>query len=183
MRAYFVLKEAGAGLLRSWRGALVALLALVAAALALGLAVAVVQAGAATADELHATGTVKLLCAAGAGLLVLGAALFVANAVRQSILDRRREVEVMRLVGATNWFIRWPFLIEAALIALVGGAVAVALLALARETLIEPLAGHLPLVAAPGTIDFALLALLLPLACVAVTAAGAGLTLRRLLRV
>ena len=47
-----------------------------------------------------------------AALLLVASLLLVANTIRLSIYARRREVEVMRLVGATNWFIRWPFMIE-----------------------------------------------------------------------
>jgi cell division transport system permease protein len=44
--------------------------------------------------------------------------------VRLSIFARRREVEIMRLVGATNWFIRWPFVLEGFITGLVGAIIA-----------------------------------------------------------
>ena len=56
---------------------------------------------------LEATGFVKALTAMLAALLVLASVALVANTIRLSIFARRREVEVMKLVGATNWFIRW----------------------------------------------------------------------------
>src|ERR671910_777970 len=59
-----------------------------------------------------ATGLVKALTAGLAGLLVLASIALIANTIRLSVFARRREVEVMKLVGATNWFIRWPFVIE-----------------------------------------------------------------------
>ena len=43
------------------------------------------------------------------------------NTIRLSIYARRREVEVMQLVGATNWFIRWPFVVEGLVCGLIGG--------------------------------------------------------------
>jgi cell division transport system permease protein len=132
---------------------------------------------------LSATGLVKGLTATLAGLLVLASIALVANTIRLSIFARRREVEVMKLVGATNWFIRWPFVIEGIIVGFFGGLLAVLLLTVAKETLIDPLSEDFALLAAPDTIDFPLLAALLMLACVVVSALGSGITLRRFLRV
>jgi cell division transport system permease protein len=89
----------------------------------------------------------------------------------------------MKLVGATNWFIRWPFVIEGMIVGFLGGVLAILLLALAKTTFVDPLAERFELLAAPDTIDFPLLVILLLLACVAVSALGSGITLRRFLRV
>jgi cell division transport system permease protein len=132
---------------------------------------------------LSATGLVKGLTATLAGLLVLASVALVANTIRLSIFARRREVEVMKLVGATNWFIRWPFVIEGIIVGFFGGLLAVLLLTVAKETLIDPLSEDFAVLAAPETIDFPLLAALLMLACVVVSALGSGITLRRFLRV
>ena len=132
---------------------------------------------------LSATGLVKALAAGLAALLVFASIALVANTIRLSIFARRREVEVMKLVGATNWFIRWPFVIEGVIVGFFGGVLAVLLLAIAKETFIDPLSDDFALLAAPDTIDFPLLVALLLVACVAVSALGSGLTLRRFLRV
>jgi cell division transport system permease protein len=132
---------------------------------------------------LSATGLVKGLTAGFAGLLVLASVALVANTIRLSIFARRREVEVMKLVGATNWFIRWPFVIEGMIVGFFGGLLAVLLLTVAKETLIDPLSEDFALLAAPDTIDFPVLVVLLMLACVVVSALGSGITLRRFLRV
>jgi cell division transport system permease protein len=132
---------------------------------------------------LSATRLVKLLTAGLAALLVFASIARVANTIRLSIFASRREIEVMRLVGATNWFIRWPFVIEGVVVGLLGGVLAVLLLTLAKETFIDPLSDRFALLAAPDTIDFPLLTVLLLLACVAVSAVGSGITLRRFLRV
>jgi cell division transport system permease protein len=132
---------------------------------------------------LSATGLVKALAAGLAALLVFASIALVANTIRLSIFARRREVEVMKLVGATNWFIRWPFVIEGVIVGFLGGVLAVLLLAIAKETFIDPLSDDFALLAAPDTIDFTLLVVLLLVACVAVSALGSGLTLRRFLRV
>ena len=100
-----------------------------------------------------------------------------------AVFARRREVEVMKLVGATNWFIRWPFVIEGMIVGFFGGLLAVLLLTIAKETFIDPLSERFELLAAPETIDFPLLVIVLMVACIAVSALGSGITLRRFLRV
>jgi cell division transport system permease protein len=132
---------------------------------------------------LSATGLVKALTAGLAVLLVLASIALIANTIRLSIFARRREVEVMKLVGATNWFIRWPFVIEGIIVGFLGGLLAVLLLAVVKATFIDPLSDRFALLAAPDTIDFPLLVVLLMFACIAVSALGSGLTLRRFLRV
>jgi cell division transport system permease protein len=132
---------------------------------------------------LSATGLVKLLTAGLAALLLFASIALIANTIRLSIFARRREVEVMKLVGATNWFIRWPFVIEGVAVGFMGGLVAVLLLTVAKETFIDPLSQRFELLAAPSTIDFPLLIALLMIACIVVSALGSGITLRRFLRV
>jgi cell division transport system permease protein len=132
---------------------------------------------------LSATGLVKLLTAGLTTLLVLTSIALVANTIRLSIFSRRREVEVMKLVGATNWFIRWPFVIEGVIVGVMGGVLASLCLLIAKETFVDPLEDRFALLAAPNTIDFKLLIVVLLLACIGVSAAGSGLTLRRFLKV
>jgi cell division transport system permease protein len=132
---------------------------------------------------LSATGLVKLLTAGFAALLLFASVALIANTIRLSIFARRREVEVMKLVGATNWFIRWPFVIEGVVVGFMAGVLAVLLLTIAKETFIDPLSDRFALLAAPNTIDFPLLAALLLFSCVAISALGSGITLRRFLRV
>jgi cell division transport system permease protein len=132
---------------------------------------------------LSATGLVKALTAGLAVLLVLASIALIANTIRLSIFARRREVEVMKLVGATNWFIRWPFVIEGMIVGFLGGLLAVLLLAVVKTTFIDPLSDRFALLAAPDTIDFPLLVAILMVACIGVSALGSGITLRRFLRV
>jgi cell division transport system permease protein len=136
-----------------------------------------------TEKILSATGLVKILTGGLMALLVFASVALVANTLRLSIFARRREVEVMKLVGATNWFIRWPFVIEGVIVGLMGGVLAVLLLTIAKETFIDPLQSRFDLLAAPETINFPLLIVVLLFACVAVSAAGSAITLRRFLRV
>jgi cell division transport system permease protein len=58
------------------------------------------------------------------GIFALAAILLISTTVRLSIFARRREVEIMRLVGATNWFIRWPFVLEGFVTGLLGAVLA-----------------------------------------------------------
>jgi cell division transport system permease protein len=116
-------------------------------------------------------------------LLVLASVLLVSNTIRLSLFSRRREVEVMKLVGATDWFIRWPFMIEGVVLGALGGLMAVLMLAVGKIALIDPLSKDFALIAAPDTIPFLALVALLLGASVGVSAAGSGLSLRRFLRV
>jgi cell division transport system permease protein len=132
---------------------------------------------------LSATRVVKLTMALLAVLLVLASLLLVANTIRLSLYARRREVEVMKLVGATDWFIRWPFVLEGMLVGALGGLLAVLLLGVVKVALVDPLAADFALIAAPETMNFPLLIAVLLGASIAVSALGSGLSLRRFLRV
>lgn len=91
--------------------------------------VAKVNYGGATADNLFKTmKTVRNVGAVIIIALVLTAVFLISNTIRITIMSRRTEIEIMKLVGATNWFIRWPFLIEGAMIGLIGSLIPTALL-------------------------------------------------------
>lgn len=60
--------------------------------------------------------------------LIFTAIFLISNTIRITIFSRRTEIEIMKLVGATNWFIRWPFLIEGALIGLIGSLIPVSII-------------------------------------------------------
>jgi cell division transport system permease protein len=116
-------------------------------------------------------------------LLTLASVLLIANTIRLSLYARRREVEVMKLVGATDWFIRWPFVIEGVVVGAAGGALAIALLGIVKVALLDPLLSGWALVSDIRTMAFPLLTLILLAASAAVSAVGSGLSLRRFLRV
>jgi cell division transport system permease protein len=136
-----------------------------------------------TQKILVATRVVKLTTGLLAVLLVVASVLLVSNTIRLSLFSRRREVEVMKLVGATDWFIRWPFVIEGIVLGALGGTLAILLLLVGKIALLDPLTEQFSLLAAPDTIHFGLLIAVLLAASVAVSAAGSGLSLRRFLRV
>jgi cell division transport system permease protein len=129
------------------------------------------------------TAAVKILLAVIAVLLGVASLFLVANTIRLSIYARRREVEVMRLVGATNWFIRWPFVIEGIVVGVVGAMIAVGILFLGKVTIVDPLSDKFALVENLNTIAFGPLIILLIGSAMAVAALGSGITLRRFLQV
>jgi len=129
------------------------------------------------------TGAIKIVLTAITALLLVASLGLVANTIRLSIYARRREVEVMRLVGATNWFIRWPFILEGLVVGLIGAGTAVVILWLGKVTIVDPLSDRFALVAAQNTIDFLPLVGVLIVSAMAVSALGSGLTLRRFLQV
>jgi cell division transport system permease protein len=130
-----------------------------------------------------ATTAIRWVLAMVSGMLLIASLLLVGNTIRLSIYARRREVEVMRLVGATNWFIRWPFMVEGLVCGLVGGVIAIGLLFLGKQVIVDPLADNFNLINSGDTIPFASLAIVLICVAMGVSAIGSGLTLRRFLRI
>jgi cell division transport system permease protein len=129
------------------------------------------------------TGALKIVLTVITALLLLASLMLVGNTIRLSIYTRRREVEVMRLVGATRWFIRWPFMIEGVVVGFTGGVVAILILWLGKITIVDPLSDDFSFVAAQDSISFPALIAVLFAAAVLVSAAGSGVTLRRFLKV
>jgi cell division transport system permease protein len=115
-------------------------------------------------------------------VLVAASTLLIANTIRLSIFARRREIEVMKLVGATNWFVRGPFMIEGLLCGLAGSAIAVLLLLLGKELALPGILGRIE-DSGVGAIGFLWNAAILLAVGLLLGAAGSGLTLRRFLRV
>jgi len=129
------------------------------------------------------TSALKIVLTVITALLILASLMLVGNTIRLSIYTRRREVEVMRLVGATRWFIRWPFMIEGVVVGFTGGLVAILILWLGKITIVDPLSDSFSFVAAQDNISFPALIAVLFASAVLVSAAGSGVTLRRFLKV
>src|SRR5262249_4379753 len=88
--------------------------------------------------------TVGLVIIVLVGLTVL---LIVVNTIRMAVMSRGTEIEIMRLVGASNAFVRWPFILEGVLVGLIGALVTLGLLALASgpvDQLANAIAGQVP---------------------------------------
>jgi len=83
--------------------------------------------------------------------VVLGMMLFVAlfvivNTIRIAVHARRDEIEIMKLVGATDWFVRWPFIVEGMLVGAFGAFVALAAIGAAAGPVSSALIGFLDIV-------------------------------------
>ncbi len=131
------------------------------------------------------TSALKIVLTVITALLIAASLMLVGNTIRLSIYTRRREVEVMRLVGATRWFIRWPFMIEGVVVGFFGGLVAILILWLGKLTIVDPLSDSIGFLAAQNstTLSFPALVAILFAAAVLVSAIGSGVTLRRFLKV
>ena len=118
----------------------------------------------------------------GLVILLIASTLLIANTIRLSIFARRREIEVMKLVGATNWFVRGPFMIEGLICGLLGSVAAVLLLVIGNEFLL-PLLPQLSSTPDVKALAFELIALTILGAGLLLGAVGSALTLHRFLRV
>ena len=116
-------------------------------------------------------------------VLLAASTLLIANTIRLSIFSRRREIEVMKLVGATNWFVRGPFMLEGLMCGAAGSITAVILLLLGKELVLPTILPHINAGSDVQAISFGLNALILIGAGLLLGAAGSGLTLRRFLKV
>jgi cell division transport system permease protein len=116
-------------------------------------------------------------------VLLAASVLLIANTIRLSIFARRREIEVMKLVGATNWFVRGPFMVEGLLCGAVGSGAAIVLLLIGKEVALPAILGHIDTSDDVKALGFSLTALILVVVGLAVGAVGSGLTLRRYLRI
>ncbi|WP_047153516.1 permease-like cell division protein FtsX [Aneurinibacillus tyrosinisolvens] len=89
-----------------------------------------------TTNKLFAvTDTVRIVIAAFIVALGFTAMFLIANTIRLTIVARRREIEIMKLVGATNGFIRWPFFIEGALMGILGSLIPIIILIVGYSSL------------------------------------------------
>lgn len=140
--------------------------------------------GRATARRIIRVGQVISIIFFGVVLLLLAASgLLIANTIRLSIYARRREIEVMKLVGASNWFVRGPFMLEGLFCGLAGALLAIVLLLLGKEVALPAILGRVDADSDVKALAFVWTALILLGLGLLLGAAGSGLTLRRFLRV
>jgi cell division transport system permease protein len=116
-------------------------------------------------------------------VLLVSSTLLIGNTIRLAIFSRRREIEVMKLVGATNWFIRGPFMLEGLITGLVGSLAAIVLLVLGKEIALPRIMPHVIRASDIHAWPFGLTALIILVTGLLLGAAGSGLTIRRFLQV
>ena len=120
----------------------------------------------------------------GSVILIVASVLLIANTIRLSIFSRRREVEVMKLVGATNWFVRGPFMLEGLITGFVGSLAAVILLLLAKELALPSIVGRTDLTQDDvHALNFIWISLIMICTSLFVGALGSGITLHRFLKI
>jgi cell division transport system permease protein len=125
---------------------------------------------------LRLAGTVIVL---GMGAIAL---FIIVNTTRIAMYARRQEIEIMKLVGATDWFVRWPFIFEGMFLGLLGGVVTVALIGLGYQPMLQRISAlltFLPLAFDPRFLPRLLL--LLFGAGVAIGGLGSYISVRRFL--
>ncbi|NGQ95681.1 ABC transporter permease [Brevibacillus sp. SYP-B805] len=102
--------------------------------------------GAGTVEKLFAiTSTVRNVGIVFIVGLAFTAMFLIANTIKLTIVARRREIEIMKLVGATNWFIRWPFFVEGLLMGVTGALVPIILLSVSYYYLLDAMKSNITL--------------------------------------
>lgn len=149
--------------------------------------VADVNYGGATADRLfEVMATVRNVGAVIIVALIFTAVFLIANTIRITIFSRKTEIEIMKLVGATNWFIRWPFLIEGAVIGFIGALIPVSIISYIYlsgfETVMSYLSGTYFALLPPNPFLIQIVALLLAIG-IGIGGFGSALSIRKFLKV
>jgi cell division transport system permease protein len=137
-----------------------------------------------TADRiLRVARVIEIVFLLAVFILLAASTLLIANTIRLSIFSRRREIEVMKLVGATNWFVRGPFMLEGLICGLAGSALAVVLLGLGKAIALPAILGHISDSSDAHALGFFWTTFVLLGMGVLLGAAGSGVTIRRFLQV
>lgn len=130
------------------------------------------------------TSYIRYIGVALIALLIFIALVFINNTIRLAILARRKEISIMRLVGASNGFIRGPFLMEGAVHAVIGSALAVGAIELLRRFALPQVSDALMWlpIELPGTMYMGIYGLMFLFGLV-IAAIGSLLAMRRYLKV
>lgn len=135
----------------------------------------------------HLFNLTHLIRLIGVALIILltGAAIFIiSNAIRLTVFARRKEIAIMKYVGATDWFIRWPFLLEGICLGFIGGGLATIFLYIVYNQVTQEIyeaMAFFPLIPQHPFIDYISLAILV--AGIIIGALGSTISLKRFLKV
>jgi cell division transport system permease protein len=138
-----------------------------------------------TVDRLFTvTNYIRTIGVALVVLLIFIAFVFINNTIRLSILARRKEIAIMRLVGASNNFIRGPFLMEGALHAIIGAGLSIIVMEVLRRVALPQIQSSLPWlpINIPGS-SFGIIYLMLLVSGLVIGLLGSALAMRRYLKV
>lgn len=138
-----------------------------------------------TVDRLFTvTNYIRTIGVALVVLLIFIAFVFINNTIRLSILARRKEIAIMRLVGASNNFIRGPFLMEGALHAIIGAGLSIIVMEVLRRVALPQIQSSLPWlpINIPGS-SFGIIYLMLLISGLVIGLLGSALAMRRYLKV
>ncbi|MFL5798763.1 MAG: permease-like cell division protein FtsX [Actinomycetota bacterium] len=135
-------------------------------------------------DRLFAISKVLKFGAYLAAIVMLVAAVaLIGNTVRMAVFARRKEIGIMRLVGATNWFIRVPFLVEGMVAGLIGAALAIVLLLILQRWFFQSIHHDIAFLPLVGRSDVIALVPVLVIVGVAVAFVASFVAMRRFLEV
>ena len=130
------------------------------------------------------TGVLRTGVQAVAAIMLIASAGLIGNTVRMAVFARRKEIAIMKLVGATNWFIRVPFLIEGMIEGLIGAGVAILAIFAMKVVFIDPLRGQVSFVPTwVGTAEIVQTVPILLAAGVLIAGLASLLAMRRFLEV
>ena len=107
----------------------------------------------------------------------------ISNTIRLTVFARRREINIMKYIGATDWYVRWPFLLEGMFLGLVGSSIAVGILAVAYKYLCRAVQINLPMISLVPMEEFNIYALGFLLIGMIIGALGSSFSIKRFLRV
>ena len=122
----------------------------------------------------------------GLVIMVVFAAIsifIIANTIRLTVFARRREINIMKYVGATDWFVRWPFLIEGMILGLIGSAISIGILGAGYNYIYDVVKLNVPMISLLPLSNFYDYGLAFLAVGMLIGALGSSFSIKRFLRV
>lgn len=127
-----------------------------------------------------------------AGVIIIGILIFISmfvvgNTIKLTVIARSKEINIMKYVGATNWFIRWPFLVEGMLLGLLGSLIALGIVGLGYKRIFDLVTQKLYVMIAaymiPASVVMGNLAIIFIVLGMGIGALGSIFSMRKFLKV